>query len=29
MKKKVLAITAVALLAQGAIGVEAKAAKMP
>lgn len=29
MKKKVLAITAVALLAQGAIGVEAKAARMP
>ena len=29
MKKKVLAITAVALLAQGAIGLEAKAARMP
>ena len=29
MKKKVLAITAVALIAQGAIGVEAKAARMP
>lgn len=29
MKKKVLAVTAVALLAQGAIGVEAKAARMP
>lgn len=29
MKNKVLAITAVALLAQGAIGVEAKAARMP
>lgn len=29
MKKKVLAITAVVLLAQGAIGLEAKAARMP
>lgn len=29
MKKKVLAITAVALIAQGAIGTEAKAARMP
>lgn len=29
MKKKVLAITAVALLAQGAISLEAKAARMP